>query len=397
MKKISASWLLRLATKFEKMAQTMPDEPAQHYSDLLYSLGRLLKKEISPEELEEWVNKNATVLGDKARLYWYLDDHMNFSLIKCAEYDSGKEFIIYQQSTLPPEVLEQGNPQYDVVESGMLQASGSIPPLWLFGVKGISISNLPKEMAHENYLHVGLKELFGDADEEEILAFYNKYKTNINKLRTIFSTAPVRLGGGADGVAFSVGKNYVLKLFLDAHAYEEAQKAMIRLHKHPELAKTEAMIYDVGVLGEFKGKSVYFYIIERMKTVSSLDESIQQSINDIAKTISKLITSTKASSLKQYKEEINNPEKHAEIKSAVSILTGHIAMVTNASMAMDIADIDRELKLKDNWLELFVEEMIMKYLTSRTDLHMGNLGVTYQGELRYFDPAYKGWESRINL
>jgi hypothetical protein len=59
--------------------------------------------------------------------------------------------------------------------------------------------------------------------------------------------------------------------------------------------------------------------------------------------------------------------------------------------------IQQDGQLKDNWLRLYIEEIIVKYLTSRTDLHLGNLGITNSGELRYFDPSYGNWVSKLNL
>lgn len=61
-----------------------------------------------------------------------------------------------------------------------------------------------------------------------------------------------------------------------------------------------------------------------------------------------------------------------------------------------IVNINNNTLLRGNWLVKFIEEIILKYLTGRGDLHLGNLGVTNQGNFRYFDPAYTGWENRIN-
>jgi len=44
-------------------------------------------------------------------------------------------------------------------------------------------------------------------------------------------------------------------------------------------------------------------------------------------------------------------------------------------------------KLNNNWLNRFVEEILVKLLTGRNDLHIGNLGITNNGYFRFFDSA----------
>ena len=62
------------------------------------------------------------------------------------------------------------------------------------------------------------------------------------------------------------------------------------------------------------------------------------------------------------------------------------------------SDVEKGISnLNKTWLQSFVEEILMKYLTGRTDLHLGNLGVTSYGELRYFDPSFANWNSDINI
>jgi len=39
-------------------------------------------------------------------------------------------------------------------------------------------------------------------------------------------------------------------------------------------------------------------------------------------------------------------------------------------------------------LQKFIEEIVIKSLTGRTDFHTGNFGVTNNGYIKCFDPAY---------
>jgi len=112
------------------------------------------------------------------------------------------------------------------------------------------------------------------------------------------------------------------------------------------------------------------------------------------------ISGTKDSKWKALKKSFQDPAKADLIKDAVKKEARELAVkfAMKPELNKAIQDTKKAIpELKDNWLELYIEEVIMKYLTGRTDLHMGNIGVTGYGELRYYDPAYGGHESEINI
>jgi hypothetical protein len=83
-----------------------------------------------------------------------------------------------------------------------------------------------------------------------------------------------------------------------------------------------------------------------------------------------------------------DPREHSNIKQKVvdnaNVLANHVRRIS----ITDLESFGKKLNLRAGWLELLCEEIIMKLLTGREDLHIGNLGVTAQGELRYFDPQF---------
>jgi hypothetical protein len=282
------------------------------------------------------------------------------------------------------------------------------PALKLFEIEKISLvsgGQLEKEFAHDEFIFRALKQIFFSPSQDEMIKFFNKNKNKIDKIRRLFSSRPNYLGGGADGVAFDIGGGRILKIFRDTLSYNKAVEAYQRLHKQPELAKTEAMIYDInsGSLME----NVYYYIMEQMKTIMSFALPARAALLKITKGIVGHLNDFKYQ-LKPIKSVIDDPSKHQEIKEKVHLIARKISDKIMAEHIREINDIEFaeyktedgdtvDIGLKANWLPIFVEEIIIKYLTSRTDLHMGNLGITGQGELRYFDPAYSGWTSKINV
>ena len=67
--------------------------------------------------------------------------------------------------------------------------------------------------------------------------------------------------------------------------------------------------------------------------------------------------------------------------------------------SINIKSINESLKdsLNSDWLQFLIEEITLKYLTGRGDLHSGNLGLTNYGVFRYFDPSWHGWQTGLNL
>jgi hypothetical protein len=435
MKRVSASKLLKLASYFESLAQASIVNSPRPVKYLYSVLASILGTKISEEDFFSWYQNNITVLAKfaappYANQNWYENflHEAQLDLPQLSSKPNVVHYILIVQDKLNSRWTEDTKYiKREILEESLLKGFGKIPNLKLFVLESISLTSggqLPKEVAHEEFIFTALNEIFGPPSDDEIVQFCIDNKNKIDKIRNLFKGKPSQLGGGmptSDGVAFSLGPKLVLKIFRDTFSYNKAVEATERLHKHPELAKTEAMIYDIGVLGEFKGQQVYYYIMERMKTVRDLDDDTRDSLQTIAKEIALSVTYLRSSGdLKDMKKNISDPTKHSDIKTKVRAIAKDIAEKLDISNAGDIDTVERgrfkmqlayndprramgpalkgdNLKLNPNWLALLAEEILMKYLTSRTDIHMGNLGVTRYGEFRYFDPAYSGWTSGLNL
>jgi len=393
MKPYSVISLLQFAYVFEKQAQIAL---SQINGDLLKSLTSLIKRNITREELTDWVNKNNTVLGSLKNNNWIYHDYRSI----VSEIQDGKElysaYILTSQT--PPQSLGY---EFDAKNSAILIPSGQIPTLYLqIGNLIKRESPLPKQLAADDWLYQGIKNVLRSRlNIDDFAKFVATNKSTIDKIRRTFEkSVPTYLGGGQDGVAYDTGSR-ILKIFKDESAYSAARNAFNRLHTNPGLAKTEAMIYDVGVLGKYgeetddpwSGYMLYYYIIEKMKTIESIGKKAGMPIQELLKFITKELGKQDKSKWRQLKRMSSNPDKSEYVRDQVRRIAENIIEgMHEARYGEIIKNVDRVVPgLKEDWLELYVEEVIMKYLTDRHDLHMGNLGVTNYGELRYFDPAYK--------
>ena len=397
MGKYNPDLLLAFASRFEKLAQ-LSELPSD---SLMRKLSALTKTNPTIEEWKRWFDANKTALTTINDKYWEFNDYRSIY----AFVGGREEAYISIDSGLPYS-------DFDRKTFAMLRASSPLPALWLqVGQKErTGASNLPPELGHYNWLVEGINQILGGYSKSEIAEFLAKNRSKIDSVRRSFETQdPKYLGGGADGAAFDIGGGKVLKLFRDEISYKKALLAIERLHKSPSLAKTEAMIYDVGLLGRIgsypddprSGRDIYYYIIELMKPARDFfADPWRTPIGRILSQIAKHIDDIKESKLKALKKAIQDPTKADLIKKVVREAAIQIssAIKNDPNFKSDVRETkDTIPSLKDNWLELYVEEVIMKYLTGRTDLHMGNLGVTSYGELRYFDPAYGGHESELNV
>ena len=354
------------------------------------------------EQATNWLRTNHSSLGKLAQESWSAEAKM----ISCqADYNLQLGQIranIYLAPT-PSKLLE-------VSREAMLISSPPIPNLWLYvgHYQRNQKEPLAANIAHNTWLAQAIERISTHHGENVIPNFIIRNKPTIDRIRQSFQISePKPLGGGADGVAFDIGGR-VLKIFKDKVAYEKAKDAFDRLHTTPALAKTEAMLYDVGVLGFLpyyvdtptKGIYLYYYIMEKMKPVYDLDnDDISSSIRGIISGIASHLESD-PSKWKTMKSMIDDPNKAKLIKTQVrkEAITLSRKWLASPIRREDINTISQGIRsLKSDWLPLYIEEVLMKYLTGRGDLHLGNLGITPYGELRYFDPAYHGYESEINI
>lgn len=239
-----------------------------------------------------------------------------------------------------------------------------------------------------------LKDLF---TKQSIEKFINDNKSKLDDIRGNFAIhEPKFLGAGVDGAAFSIGNQKVLKLFFNKGAYEELKKSQQRLHNSPALAKTEAQIYEVDTIGVIQGLPIYYSIIEEMQAVSDKPSAFKNIIHEIKTFTETYLNADLPQIYEHWLNTLNilsNVPKEIKNKYFKDMIHDQVIIIMNDvinNKSADIEYINNTGILQKDWLKIYIEEMLVKKITlgKNTDLHVGNLGITNQGYLRYFDAVY---------
>jgi hypothetical protein len=399
-----ADYLLKLAYAYVKYATMLPAETQRFHNEFNSFLADHGYPATTEAQFIKWLAANPSIASLTVPFYNNAAD-VNFLVAEKYNSSSGETYVyvITVSASLIKDCFKRWMPNgFEIIEQKVLNPTDGVPQLFLALAEKTNVV-LSKDMSYFDFLTRTLKNWFGFTNAE-INDFYIENKSSFDRIAHFINKRPQYLGGGADGDAYDIGGDLVLKLFRNRTSYEAALKAIDRLHKDPDLARTEAMIYDAGVLGSHDDEDIYYYVIQKMIPVhDKLGEYADDLLTSVSEFIGTKVSSLNRDKLRTLKHYINDPKYRPQILNEVSRLVNVIEKAVHEELLDgDASDeklyaIQQDGQLKDNWLRLYIEEIIVKYLTSRTDLHLGNLGITNSGELRYFDPSYGNWVSKLNL
>lgn len=422
--------ILKLANLFEKSLIKLSQKmrfTAENLADLLPGIGTA-EFDLPIEDVNQWLEINKDVLIPAQNYNWRqeFDDNRNQYFLLGTNNILGDEAHI-TTSNVEPEFMK------NIKVNSFIKGYRSIPNMWYwqgtYSEEEVNPLLISINLSHNYYLVEAVEQLFGfdPANLGHIAMldkFYEENEGKIKNIRKNFSMNPKKLGSGIDGVAFKINSFQVLKIFKSEHVFKDALESINRLHQSPEIAGTEANIYDAGVLGNIFNHTLYYYIIEYMKPVSKIGldtdpVSATEAANFLNKDIINYIVNiikgnffetgvdwSKRSFWRDIKnkmanKEISNAEVKDVLKTSSEEISDYILLSIDGIKLQKFIDFyqSQKLDLSDNWLQLLVEEIILKYLTNRVDFHLGNIGLvtspSKKGEgqkfnFRYFDPSHEG-------
>lgn len=330
----------------------------------------LLKSYSLYEDIVEWESKNSNIIEPLLGGGFYYDRDHDYIVV-----------LLKMQSDIIISNKKEKN--LIVSEELIIPKHKTVPNIFVYKKRqhesGVVMKHLSNIAGINEWIIPILYQLEGSLYPEETKKFFIQEGDNLKKLYHWIKKKPLYLGGGAGGVAFDVGDNKVFKLFRNAVEYEKAVEAQEVIFNRPDIAKTEAMIYDVGILGEY-----YYTVSEKMTPVPGGD------------IIWEFIESEVLPRIKNSMWEIINSKRLPTEEEREYKIQGFIRYFSSIGVPREIIEEAKKRELKDNWFRLYVEEVIRKLFSDRGDLHGGNIGYTTYGELRYFDPTFPGWENRLN-
>jgi hypothetical protein len=380
--------------------------------NIRFRLNKFLNNNYSVENINNWLKKNESKFPDSIENIFSNRIIPNQYFIK-TQYKNNNAVISKIR-------LDDEDFKFKVKYSSILENEDNIPVLYFYILGNMDFQydeekQAPYQVLKEDsslmfydFILKGLKQIANNNkayfSDQQVNNFIKDNKSKIDQVIRSFKTKPQFLGFGYDGVTFSIGPDLIFKMFSNTFAYNAAKKAMERLHTSPEIGRTESMMYDVGVLGVMKGAMannissdlpIYYYIQEKLETI--IPESTDKNwiiLNYLIKTI-------RSETVYAVNQITDIWTKHENLLQAMSkdqkqnyfneLIEEHVRNILNKIIEQDNVSMyhlfDDE-KLQPNWLEKLIEEILIKTLTKRTDLHIGNIGITNQGYFRYFDPAY---------
>lgn len=386
---------IKLANTFYKISQSL-----SYFSLLDHLISNNIIQRVAKEDYYEWGRVNESILNRlssalsrsgfetndsmKNAIFMYMTDYNDKSaenenvLVSAVPLKEENLKRLYTQSKREKDI------DVSIIDRLFLKGVNSIPDLYVSIVTpNIEEKILEKEYMQYLYLLEPIaafkKEKFEKFDADTLRNFIETNKSKLDRISNLFTTQiPKLLGHGSDGFAYDIGNGMVFKIFKNKYPYKAAIKAMDWLYEKPESGKTEAMIYDAGTL-IFENEEYYYYIIQKMQTIDDIDS---------AYIINKLIYFVE----NYFDDNFENIQRVS--KKSINKIKQHVKLIENLLEQEEeinpknLNKILNKHNLNSNWLSNLVEEIMIKLLTERTDLKSNNAGITNNGNIRFFDPAY---------
>jgi len=275
---VNISNLYKAANTFLKLCQIHPLE------DLFagFRVCRITKTDIQNNEIDEWYNTNKHIVDRFIKYFQYIF-YINVSndkwgIIFDIKYDHSKN---EQETLLITDIKVDKNYIYNsdkfspekstIIDSYFLRGTKNIPDLYFTLIINKEESQaedvLDKSYLQYSYLIPVIQDFnYYKNKSTSLMAFENfviDNKSKLDEISKMFSYNPRLIGSGEDGFAYSISDRMVLKIFKQENPYNAAKKSMEYMYTHPDIAKTEAMYYDVGKL-KLDNETIYYYIMEKM-------------------------------------------------------------------------------------------------------------------------------------
>ncbi len=345
---------------------------------------------IDMNELEDWLKLNKNILDQM-----HVDSlslHIDNNLL------TGGSTRYNPYTDIAISTSHQDLKTHKLIQEGVLQKTKHIPNLYIIEYhlkKNLENDEWSHSLNKENAFYAPLLQAIKHTSyfPDNVLYFINENKAILDQIKSQCSKNPILLGKGMDGAVFDIGQSRVLKFFTSTVAYNNALKAFDRLHKSTQIAKNEAMIYDIGQINLYSNnrkKIIYYYIMEKMPFVISNQSTYTESTyNTIASIIREHYMSYPIDQIKMIKSKVeSDPEFISNfLKTESQIIKGKVKSEFKKN-PNKLLSFKKENNLNDDWLRDFIQEMLFKILTDRKDLHSGNIGATNYGKLRFFDPSF---------
>lgn len=372
-----------------------------------------LKKNVTDRDIKNWFNNNQSLLLAQTELWSLESVYLDSTIIAFTPPDSNKFYINTKSRKKFDDFIKSRENRlkvkYKISKETFIPGYKNIPDFYYIEIaetkKPVELNNktiISPEIAHNNFIVDGLRNLLGLSDDE-IVEFYKNNKEKINKIKHsqyMEGAGAQLIGAGKDGPAFKMGRGIVIKFYTSKSLYDSSRRDLEVVESDKQLIETELRLYDVGLLGIARGsEEVYYNIMEyakpvRDERVPSNRDPLNKLLDDIKNSFNVVFQSSD-SSTKELKSYLMTHKKRNDtsLNELLERKIQEILYIVNTIMPLnpylhDISNYAETHKLQPDWLKKLCAEVSFKLLTGRLDLHAGNFGVTNSGYVRCFDPFY---------